>query len=80
MSSTGAAGTFPANSAIHSAVVRAANSASSSAFSAARWASRAVKSAKRGSAAQSGRPTRSASTRQNFSLLHMMKIQPSLVG
>jgi len=43
-SCTGAAGTLPANSSIHSAVVRAESAASSSTVSLSRLASRALKS------------------------------------
>ena len=79
MSCTGAAGTSPAKCASHAAVVRADSAASSRRVNSARFSSRALKLAKRGSSDHSGRPTFSHSTGQNFCLLHMMKIQPSAV-
>ena len=79
MSLTGAAGTMPAKRASQSAVVRACRVSSSIPVIRSRFSSRSGKRRKRGSSAHSGRPTAPHRAGQNFSLLHIRKIQPSAV-
>src|SRR6185312_12558861 len=77
---TGAAGTTPFSFESHSSVVRVRKVGSSASVSADRLRARVLGSGKRGSSERPARPIASQSASQNFWVMHMMKIQPSLVG